>query len=98
MQAPLINRVARLLGWLLKGVLFLLLLGLAVKNSEPVVLRYYFGFEWHAPMALLLFTFFVGGALLGLLAMLEPWVRQRGEIRRLREAAAHNTPDRIDHA
>ncbi len=89
METPLTTRLARIAAWLVKGVLFLLLLGLAIKNSDPVTLRYYLGLEWQAPMALVLFVFFVAGALMGLLAMLAPWVRQRSEIRRLRAELAH---------
>lgn len=90
------SRLARIAAWLLKGLLFLLLLGLAVKNSDPVTLRYYLGVEWQAPLALVLFAFFVGGTLMGLLAMLAPWVRQRSEIRRLRAELAQ-APTRDGH-
>lgn len=89
MEMPLLSRLAQIAAWLVKGLLFLLLLGLAIKNSDPVVLRYYLGVEWQAPMALVLFVFFVAGAVMGLVAMLGPWVRQRSEIRRLRARLAH---------
>jgi uncharacterized integral membrane protein len=97
MENPLTTRLAQIAAWLVKGVLFLLLLGLAIKNSEPVTLRYYLGVDWQAPMALVLFAFFVAGAVMGLLAMLAPWVRQRSEIRRLRaELASTVTQDGED--
>jgi uncharacterized integral membrane protein len=97
MENPLTTRLAQIAAWLVKGVLFLLLLGLAIKNSEPVTLRYYLGLDWQAPMALVLFMFFVAGALMGLLAMLAPWVRQRSEMRRLRaELASTVTRDGKD--
>jgi len=92
-----LTRLAQIAAWLVKGLLFLLLLGLAVKNSEPVTLRYYFGLEWQAPLALVLFAFFVGGALMGLLAMLAPWVRQRSEMRRLRAERAQRTSTHDGH-
>ncbi|MFZ4499409.1 MAG: LapA family protein [Burkholderiales bacterium] len=88
MDSPFLTRLAQIAGWLVKGLLFLLLLGLAIKNSDPVTVRYYLGLEWQAPLALALFVFFVLGALMGLLAMLAPWVRQRSEIRRLRASLA----------
>jgi uncharacterized integral membrane protein len=88
MDSPFLTRLAQIAGWLVKGLLFLLLLGLAIKNSDPVTVRYYLGLEWQAPLALALFVFFVLGALMGLLAMLTPWVRQRSEIRRLRASLA----------
>ena len=41
----------RLLGWVAKAVLFLLLAGFALKNSEMVTLRYFLGQEWSAPLS-----------------------------------------------
>ena len=92
-----VQRLIDWLTWLLRALLFVLLLGLAPKNSDPVVLRYYFGLEWQAPMALVLFVFFVAGTLLGLFAMLGPWARLRGELkRRLSSGEAAHAP--VDHA
>ena len=98
MDTQLLTRLGQIAAWLVKGLLFLLLLGLAIKNSDPMTLRYYLGLEWQAPMALVLFVFFAAGALLGVLAMLAPWVRQRSEIRRLRAAKAPGTPRDIADA
>ena len=53
----------RLAGWLLRGLAFLLLLGFAIKNTSPVVVRYYLGNEWQAPLVfVLLITFAIGVA------------------------------------
>ena len=60
--------------------LFLLLLGFAVKNSDSVAMRYFLGFEWHAPLVLVLLVFFTAGAALGIAASLMIMVRQRREI------------------
>lgn len=61
-------------------VLFLLLLGFAVKNSDSVALRYFLGLEWHAPLVLVLLIFFTAGAALGIAASLFIMVRQRRQI------------------
>jgi lipopolysaccharide assembly protein A len=74
----------RYLNWLLRAVLFFLLLGLALKNDEPVVLRYFFGFEWHAPLVVPLLLFFAAGVGIGILAMLGNIFRQRREIAALK--------------
>lgn len=66
------------LRWLLRGALFLLLFGLAVKNSDPVVLRFFLGGEWVAPLAVALLVAFVAGVAVGLLAALGRSSRQRG--------------------
>ena len=70
----------RYLIWSLRAVLFLLLLGFAVKNDQPVVLRYFFGFEWQTSLVVVLLCFFTIGVVIGLLAMLGSMFRQRREL------------------
>jgi uncharacterized integral membrane protein len=83
----------RLLGWVAKAVLFLLLVGFALKNSEMVTLRYFLGQEWSAPLALVLLLFFGAGAALGVVALLGLVNRQRREISMLRQGAAERTSE-----
>ena len=73
----------RYLIWLLRAVLFLLLLGFAVKNDQPVVLRYFFGYEWQASLVVALLLFFAAGVGIGMLALMGNILRQRKEIARL---------------
>lgn len=61
-----------------------MLLGLAVKNDHPVVLRYFFGFEWQTSLVVILLCFFSAGVLIGVLAMLSNFLRQRREMITLR--------------
>lgn len=71
-----------------KILLFLLLLGFAAKNAEPVALRYFLGLEWQAPLSLILFLFFAAGLLIGLLiGMTRRWQQSR-ELLALRKASA----------
>lgn len=77
----------RYLGWILKGVLFILLLGFAVKNSDVVTLSYYLGYEWQAPLVLIILMFFVAGAVVGVAACMGYLFRQRRELARLRKDA-----------
>ncbi|MCC6531044.1 MAG: DUF1049 domain-containing protein [Burkholderiales bacterium] len=70
--------------WLLRIVLFLLLLGFAVKNSDPVSVHYYFGAEWRAPLVFVLLLCLCAGAALGILAALGQLFRQRREILELK--------------
>lgn len=70
----------RYLIWLLRAVLFLLLLGFAVKNDQPVVLRYFFGYEWQTSLVVVLLCVFTLGVVIGLLAMLGTLFRQRREL------------------
>src|SRR4051812_29890293 len=61
-------------------MVFLLLLGLSIKNTDSVALRYFLGVEWHAPLVLMLLIFFTAGAALGIAASLVIMVRQRRQI------------------
>ncbi len=74
----------RYLTWLLRIFLFLVLLGFAVKNDQPVVLRYFFGYEWQASLVVALLLFFAMGVGIGILALLGNIFRQRREIAALK--------------
>ncbi len=77
----------RILTWAIRLALFILLLAFAVKNTDPVTLRFFFDSAWRAPLVLLLLGFFVAGALLGLTAAVALLLRQRRELQRLRQEA-----------
>ena len=80
----------RYLAWVLKFLLFALIVTFAVKNAEPVTVRYYFGGEWRAPLVFVMLIVFCAGVAAGLSAALAQVFRQRGEIatlkRELRQA------------
>jgi uncharacterized integral membrane protein len=73
----------RYLNWLLRAVLFLALLGLALKNDQSVTLRYFLSYEWHTSLAIVLLIFFAAGVLIGIFAMFANVLQQRREIARL---------------
>ncbi len=75
----------RYLIWLLRVFLFLILLGFAVKNDGPVVLHYFFGYEWHSSLIVVLLLFFAVGAAFGMLAVLGSLLRQRKELAALKD-------------
>jgi len=75
----------RYLVWLLRAVMFLVLLGFAVKNDQPVVLRYFFGYEWQSSLVVILLLFFAAGMGIGVLAVLGNIFRQRREIAALQK-------------
>lgn len=80
--------------WLLRAVLFLILLSFAMKNDQPIVLSYFFGYEWHASLVLVLLLFFSAGAAVGMLAILSSLLRQRKEISALKnELRLKNTSE-----
>jgi uncharacterized integral membrane protein len=72
------------LNWILRAALFIVLLGFAVKNDQPVTLRYFFDFEWQSSLVIVLLVFFSAGAAVGVIAMLPNVLLQRREIARLK--------------
>jgi lipopolysaccharide assembly protein A len=83
----------RYLHWVLRILLFAFLLGFAIKNTDPVVVRYFLGWEWHAPLALVLLVFFVAGAALGVMAAVAWMYHQRRELAQLRRERRTRHPD-----
>ncbi|HEX2828786.1 MAG TPA: LapA family protein [Burkholderiales bacterium] len=69
--------------WVVKLLLFVVALTFAIKNTDPVSVRYFLGQEWRAPLIFVLLVFFCLGAALGLSAALVQIMRQRREISRL---------------
>ena len=74
----------RYFDWALRIVLFIVLLGFAVKNDQSVTLHYFFGYEWQSSLVVVLLLFFAAGAVVGVLAMLANVLQQRREIARLK--------------
>ena len=72
----------------LKLALFVVVLAFAVKNTDPVTVRYYFGGEWQAPLVFVLLVAFCAGIAMGLFAGLAQFVRQRREITALKRELA----------
>ncbi|MBS4097746.1 MAG: LapA family protein [Sulfuricella sp.] len=70
----------RYLSWLFGLLLFLLALGFAIKNSDLVTLNYYLGYQWQAPLVLMLLVFLCAGVAIGVAATLGFVFRQRREI------------------
>jgi putative membrane protein len=79
--------------WLLRIVVFAILLGFALKNIDPVTVRFYLGAEWEAPLAFVLLIAFVLGSATGVLASLGLMFRKRREIVDLRKQVRTLTPE-----
>jgi uncharacterized integral membrane protein len=81
--------------WILKFLLFVLVLTFAIKNIEMVTVRYFFGWEWQSPLIFVLLIASCAGIALGLAAGLGQIFKQRREIaalnRKLRDAAPRET-------
>jgi putative membrane protein len=68
------------LGWLAKLAIFLLVLGIALKNTQPVSFVSYLGYTWQSPLIVMLLLAFLLGALIGLLALLPYLFRLRRQV------------------
>lgn len=62
--------------WLLRIVIFVVLFGLAVKNSGPMELRFYFDHVWQAPVSVVVLASFAVGILVGLTTVVGLLVRR----------------------
>jgi putative membrane protein len=80
------------LTWAVRLVIFSFLLVFALRNTEPVTLRFILDQAWQAPLVIVLLAFFAGGAVLGALSLAGVLFRQRREIARLRREAAKPQP------
>jgi len=79
------------LGLAIKLLVFLLVLGFALKNSHSVIFYSYLGYIWQAPLIVMLGLAFVLGAATGLLALLPTLIRLRREAARVAPAPESDT-------
>ena len=77
----------RVLLWGCRIFIFLFLLAFALKNSDPVSVRFFFDSAWQAPLIIIVLAFFAGGAALGVLSLLGTVFGLRREVSRLRRVA-----------
>jgi putative membrane protein len=76
---PLMKTLTRYLGLIFKLLVFLLVLGFALKNGQTVIFYSYLDYVWRAPLIVMLGLAFVLGALMGVLALLPTLFRLRRE-------------------
>ena len=80
----------RLLVWLVRAALFVILFAFALNNLEDVTVRWGFGREWHAPMVFIVLAAFALGCAFGVFAMVPSWWRHR-RLARTRSDASIST-------
>ena len=74
--------------WLLRALLFFALFAFALNNQQETVVHWFFGFDWRAPMVVVVLAAFVAGCAVGVLAMTPAWWRQRRAAREQGAATA----------
>jgi uncharacterized integral membrane protein len=73
--------------WGFRVFIFLFLLAFALKNTDPVIVGFFFDSTWKAPLIIVVLAFFAGGAVLGVLSLLGTVFGLRREISRLKREA-----------
>ena len=86
----------RVIAWFLRIVVFLLFLGFALENTEPVVINFFLGYYLEAPLVGIMLGVLLVGCLIGVLLMLPSSLRVRREAGRLRrEVAAKSSANSV---
>jgi uncharacterized integral membrane protein len=89
----------RVLIWLLRAFIFFAVFAFALNNQHEVQLKWFFGYEWRAPMVFIVLAALLVGVLVGVLGMLPGWWHQRHKARRAEaQVAAPPPPPRSDRA
>ncbi|BDD90799.1 LapA family protein [Pandoraea sp. XJJ-1] len=88
----------KLIVWIVRLIVFVVLLCLALANTGEVTLNLFLGHTWTAPLIMIGLAFFVVGGVIGVLATLPSLMRQRLELRRTRRdlARAQRDPEAGD--
>jgi lipopolysaccharide assembly protein A len=84
--------------WLIRVLVFVLLLVLALANTQTATLNFLAGYNWQAPLILIGLAFFGVGLLAGLLSAAPSVLRMRLENGRLKRdlRSARETPVVVD--
>jgi uncharacterized integral membrane protein len=67
----------RLIVWLFRAFIFFALFAFALNNQQEAVVRWFFGYDWRAPMVIVVLVAFAAGCAIGVLAMVPAWWRHR---------------------
>ena len=73
--------------WGFRILVFSILFLFAIKNTDPVSIRFFLDSTWQAPLIIVVLAFLAGGALLGVLSLIGTVFRLRREIARLKKTA-----------
>ncbi|MEA3119119.1 MAG: lipopolysaccharide assembly protein, partial [Paraburkholderia sp.] len=76
----------KLIVWLVRALVFVLLLVLALANTQSATLNFVAGYAWPAPLILIGLAFFGVGLVAGLVSSLPAMVRLKLENGRLKRA------------
>lgn len=78
----------RIITWLIRIVLFFLLLAFAIKNDQFVDLNFFINQTWQLPLVFIILGAFLLGTLFGITATAASLLSKRREIARLKKKNA----------
>lgn len=84
------------LKWVLKATIFFTLFAFALNNQQDVTIHFFFGTQWRAPMVLVVLAAFSIGLIVGILAMLPRWWKQRQATDRARGFSNTQSPSSLN--
>ncbi|MCW5658632.1 MAG: LapA family protein [Burkholderiaceae bacterium] len=65
----------RIFTWLIRAFIFFTLFAFALNNQHEVIVHWFFGAQWQAPLVIVVLAAFGAGLALGVLAMVPRWWR-----------------------
>jgi lipopolysaccharide assembly protein A len=66
-----------LLQWTLKAAIFFTLFAFALNNQDDILVHFFFGAAWRAPLIVVVLSIFVLGVAVGVMGMLPRWWKLR---------------------
>ena len=67
----------RILTWLVRAFIFFTLFAFALNNQHDIIVNWFFGAQWRAPLVIVVLASFGVGLALGVFAMVPRWWRHR---------------------
>lgn len=67
----------RIIVWLFRAFIFFTLFAFALNNQQEAFIRWFFGYESRAPLVIIVLVAFAAGCVIGVLAMVPAWWRNR---------------------
>ena len=86
-----------LLQWTLKAAIFFTLFAFALNNQEDILVHFFFGAAWRAPLIVVVLSVFVLGVAVGVMGMLPRWWKLRRLAKSTNNASTEPTSTNISN-
>lgn len=73
----------RVITWIFRVFVFFALFAFALNNQQDAAVRWFFGYEWRAPMVFIVLAAFGLGCAFGVSAMVPSWWKHRRVAKRV---------------